>query len=106
MAFKNPTRLTFTMPTQRVDGSEIAPDTVMFSNLYVDGVNILSIPADLNPGGQYTFLFADLGWEPTAGAVHGIHLTAVEGSLESGPSATVEVQFVGKPQPPAGLSVS
>lgn len=106
MAFKNPTRLHFTMPTARVDGTEIAPDTVMNANLYVDGVNILSIPGSLNPGGAYTFLFADLGWQGTPGAVHALTLTALDGTLESNPSAAVEVQFVGKPNPPVGLSVS
>ena len=105
-AFKNPTRLTFTMPTARVDGSGITPDTALNANLYVDGVNILSIPGSLNPGGIYTFLFADLGWQGTPGGVHAITLTAVEGALESAPSNAVEVQFVGKPDAPVGLSVS
>jgi hypothetical protein len=106
MAFKNPTRLTFTMPTARVDESVIAEGTALNANLYVDGVNIVSIPGDLNPGGTYTFLFADLGWQGTPGVVHGISVTALEGALESAPSEPVEVQFVGKPLPPAGLSVS
>ena len=106
MAYKNPKQITFTMPTERVDESLIAEGTVLNSNLYVDGVNILSIPGALNPGGVYTFLFAELGWQGTPGQVHGISVTALEGLLESDPSAAVEVQFVGKPQPPVGLSVS
>lgn len=104
MAFKNPTKLTFTMPTSRVDASTI--DGALNANMYVDGVNILSIPGSLNPGGTYTFLFADLGWQGTPGEVHAITLTAVEGALESAPSNAVEVQFVGKPDAPVGLSVS
>ena len=105
-AFKNPTRLTFRMPTGRVDGTVIALDTVMNANLYVDGVNILSIPGYLNPGGEYTFLFADLGWQGTPGEVHGISVTALIGTLESLPSLPVEVQFLGNPEAPVGLSVS
>lgn len=106
MPFLNPTRLTFQMPTSRVDGTDIAADVVMNSNLYVDGVNILSIPGDLNPGGSYAFLFADLGWQATPGQVHAISVTALIGTLESAPSTSVEVQFLGNPNAPVGLSVS
>lgn len=100
----NPTRMTYRMPTQRVDATPI--DGPLAANFYVDSVNILAMPGSLNPGGEYTVLFADLGWQPTPGTTHVLYLTALEGDLESAPSASVEVRFVGEPSPPTFLDVS
>lgn len=100
----NPTSMSYRMPTQRTDATNI--DGPLASNFYVDGLNILSMPGELNPGGEYTVLFADLGWQPTPGTTHVLHLTALEGELESAPSASVEVRFMGEPNPPTFLDVS
>lgn len=104
MPFKNPTRLSFVMPTERVDSTSI--DGPLSANVYMDGVQIVTYPSALNPGAEAAMLFSELGWEPTPGATHVLTVTAKEGALESAQSLPVEVQFVGKPQPPVGLSVS
>ena len=104
MAFINPRTLRFTMPSNRTDGTSLE-GTALNANLYIDGVNVLSIPGELNPGGEYTLLFADLGWVPTPGAEHILYLTALADGLESAPSGSLEIQFVSAPQAPFGLEV-
>lgn len=103
-ARRNPTKITFRMPVQRTDGTEI--DTQVHANLYVDREALISIPGDLNPGGTYTVEFAVLGWDPTPGTLHELTLTALEGPLESEHSEPVTVQFVGKPLPPDSFDAS
>lgn len=104
MAYTNPTRFSFQMPTTRVDETTITGQ--MSANVYMDGTQIVAYPTALNPGDRGEMLFADLGWQPEPGKVHSLSLTAQEGEQESAHSAPVEIQFVGKPNAPTGLSVS
>lgn len=99
----NPTRFSFRMPTERVDGSQI--DGVLAANVYIDGEVIAAYPSALNPGGTGEMLFEDLAWAPTAGQTHVLTLTAQEGEMESAPSVGVEFRFFGQPLPPAILAV-
>lgn len=99
----NPTRFTWTHSGERTDGSAT---TTLAYNAYIDGAYLVSFPGNLNPDGTYEMLFADLGWEPTPGAVHTFSLTAHEPAtgLESDPSAPVEISWVGKPHAPEALT--
>lgn len=100
----NPTRITFTMPTQRVDGSDL--DGTLAANVYMDGVQIVTYPSALNSGETAQMLFADLGWEPTLGQTHAATVTALEDGRESAPSNAVEFRFVGKPNPPQNVALA
>jgi hypothetical protein len=100
----NPTRISWVMPTERVDNSQI--DGVLAANIYIDDNQIASYPSALNPGATAEMLFADLAWTPTPAATHVVTVTAQEGNLESAPSTGVEIRFLGKPLAPTSLSVS
>lgn len=100
----NPTRLRWTHSGLREDGSAVDLSGLAY-NLYADSAPVASFPGTLNPDGSYEQLFADLGWQPEPGRVHTLTLRAleIESGLESVDSMAVEVQFVGRPTPPAAF---
>lgn len=98
----NPEKITWTAPTQNVDGTPI--DYALAYRLYVDGSPVADFPGSLNTDGRYEMLYADV---PAIGlGSHAITMTAFRQDipeLESDQSNVVEVYFGSKPEAPLGV---
>lgn len=98
----NPTKLSWTAPTEREDGSPITGDLTY--SLWIDGVESQSLPGSLNPEGKYEAALTIS--EP---GQYSLYLTATETypdgkALTSQPSNAVEIEVTAAPLAPAALA--